>query len=153
MTKHKITNIVLITIVIVAVGFGGYFYYKLHKLETDANGKIETQDLISKVSKLYLMPTGEEPTIATVSSPEKLKDQAFFNQAEKGDKVLIFSKAMKAVLYRPSIDKIIEIAPVNNQTQVNKNAESSADTITATSAPAKVAPVVPTKVTTPTKKK
>ena len=79
-----------------------------------AVSELEAIDILGKVSKLYLIPDGEEPTIATVSDPSVLKGQSFFNLAEKGDKVLIFTKASKAVLYRPSIDKIIEIAPTKN---------------------------------------
>ena len=115
MSKHKFINTVLIIILIIAVGFGAYFYYKLYKLENNNNDKKETQDLLGKISKLYLVPTDEEPTIATVSDPEKLRAQPFFNNAEKGDKVLLYTKAQKAVLYRPSVDKIIEISTISNK--------------------------------------
>ncbi len=60
-----------------------------------------------------ILPNGETPTIATVSDPEALKDQVFFVDAQKGDKVLIYSNAKKAILYRPGDDKIITIAPLN----------------------------------------
>ena len=60
-----------------------------------------------------VLPKDETPTLATVSDPEKLKDQRFFVNAVKGDKVLVYSLAKKAILYSPSLDKIIEVAPVN----------------------------------------
>jgi hypothetical protein len=117
MTKQKFINRVLLIVLVVAIGFGGYFYYQLHNLQKDkgAEASKEVKDLLGKVAKLYLIPTGEEPTVATVSDPEALKDQSFFTSSVKGDKVLIFTKAGKAVLYRPSIDKIIEVAPINNK--------------------------------------
>lgn len=115
MSKQKFINRIMLVILIIALSFGGYFYYKLHKLESSSNSKKEAQDLLGKVAKIYLIPTGEEPTVATVSDPQKLKDQAFFSAAQKDDKVLIFTQAGKAVLYRPSIDKIIEVAPINNK--------------------------------------
>ncbi|MBI5357887.1 hypothetical protein HZB74_03515 [Candidatus Saccharibacteria bacterium] len=59
------------------------------------------------------VPQGEEPTIATVQDVSKLQNQAFFKNAQNGDKVLIYSQAKKAILYRPSTDKIIEVGPVN----------------------------------------
>ena len=71
------------------------------------------------MAEIYLIPTGEEPTIATVSDPAALKNQSFFSSSAKGDKVLIFTQAGKAVLYRPSINKIVEVAPINKNDQQN----------------------------------
>lgn len=117
MKKQRFINRVLLIVAMVAIGFGGYFYYQLHNLQKNkgAEAAKEAKDLLGKVAKLYLIPLEEDPTVATVSDPEALKDQSFFTSSQKGDKVLIFSKAGKAVLYRPTIDKIIEIAPINNK--------------------------------------
>lgn len=73
----------------------------------------ELQQVLSAVSKLVELPTNETPTVATVSDKEKLKNQAFFVRAENGDKVVIYTNEKKAILYRPSTNKIVEIAPVN----------------------------------------
>jgi len=116
MKKRKVVNIVLILIILVALSFGFYFYYKLNKIENnrqEIKNQKELKSLIVKVGHHYLLPSDEEPTVATVSDPELLKEQSFFTQTEKGDKVFIFTKAGKAVLYRPSIDKIIEIVSVS----------------------------------------
>ncbi len=107
--------IILLSLVILLVGAlstSVYFYKKAH---TDPQ-KEATADLtktIAEVGKLMVLPTDEVPTLATVSDPEKLKDQAFFANAKSGDKVLIYSNARKAILYSPSLRKIIEVAPVN----------------------------------------
>ena len=53
--------------------------------------------------------------LATVSDPELLKNKSFFLSSEKGDRVLIFSKIGKAILYRPSINKIVEVVSINNE--------------------------------------
>ena len=118
MTKKNFKNIVLFAIVIVALSLGGFFYYKFKKIKKNNPDTVkkESQELLNKVSRLYLVSTNETPTVATVSDPDKLKDQAFFSESQKGDKVLIFTQAGKAVLYRPSIDKIIAIAPFNTDT-------------------------------------
>lgn len=74
----------------------------------------ETVDtLVSDVKQLMILPEGEAPTIATVVDPQKLKDQAFFANAVTGDKVLIYARARKAILYSPATHKIIEVAPLN----------------------------------------
>jgi hypothetical protein len=59
------------------------------------------------------LPANETPSLATVTNKEALsKTQLFFASAENGDKLLIYAKAMKAILYRPSTDKIIEVEPI-----------------------------------------
>jgi hypothetical protein len=72
----------------------------------------ETASLVSKVGELVTLPD-EQPTVATVTDPSLLKDQPFFAQAQTGDKVLIYALAKKAVIYRPSTNKVIEVAPIN----------------------------------------
>lgn len=79
----------------------------------------QTKELIATVGKLIDLPQGEEPTIADVADPEAARKQsAFFTNAEKGDKVLMYVKAGQAILYRPSTNKIILVAPLtfNNNT-------------------------------------
>ncbi len=73
--------------------------------------KQEVDTLLSQVKKLIALPD-EVPTVATVSDIEKLADQPFFVNAQNGDKVLIFTNAKKAILYRPSAGLIIDVAPV-----------------------------------------
>ena len=80
----------------------------------------EAKDLSAEVGRLIEVPTDEVPTIATVIDADKVKNQPFFTKAVNGDKVLLYSKSGKAILYRPSTKKIIEVAPINigaNQTQ------------------------------------
>jgi len=115
--KNKFFNLTIIFFVIIAVLFGVFIYFKLNKIKITENSipKISEEEkmtLIAKVSQLYLFPEGEVPTIATVSDPKLLGDKDFFTKAEKGDNVFFFKNAGKAILYRPTIDKIIEIAPI-----------------------------------------
>lgn len=115
-------NIILAAIAVViisGIGFGGYKYYQaqteLQKLKANPEDatKQEVKKLTEAVGKLIDLPKGEDPTVATITDANKLKDQAFFKNAQNGDKVLIYSKAKKAILYRPSTNKVIEIAPIN----------------------------------------
>jgi len=73
----------------------------------------EVKDLVAQVGKIVELPTGETPTVATITDKSKLTDQQFFANAQNGDKVLIYVQAKKAYLYRPSTNKLIDIAPVN----------------------------------------
>ena len=101
----------------------------------------QTKSVVEKVGKLIALPTDETPSLATVQDKSKLKDQPFFKNALNGDKLLLFIKAKKAILYRESTNKIIEVAPINIQKQPAAAAPTGA--AGATVAPTK-APVVPT---------
>lgn len=72
----------------------------------------ETAQLISNVSALMLLPADEQPTVATVTNLDSLKDQVFFKNARIGDRVLMYPKNKKAILYSPTENRIIEVAPI-----------------------------------------
>lgn len=103
---------------IVAV-FYGYSYYNLSQelSELRANPRLladkEAQQLVIEVGKFMALPTGESPTVATVTDVEKLKKQPLFAKAANGDKLLIYSEAKKAILYRPNEEKVIDVVAVN----------------------------------------
>lgn len=75
--------------------------------------KTAYDEIILRVGKLMTLPA-ETPTIAIVSDINALKDQAFFKNAKNGDFVLMFAKARRAVLYDPSSDKVLEVAPITD---------------------------------------
>jgi len=78
----------------------------------NTNVEEEVRKTVEVVGKLMELPA-EMPTVATVSDVTKLPpDQPFFSLAKNGDKVLFYNDAKKAILYRPSIDKIINVAPI-----------------------------------------
>src|SRR4030042_3690515 len=76
----------------------------------------ETEDMIAKVREYVELPEDEEPSIVTVSDRDKLKGHPFFSKAKNGDKVLIYSKARKAVLYDPTEQKIVNVALITSDT-------------------------------------
>lgn len=113
-SKSSIVTVLLILLV-ASVGFNYYLYSQSVGVVKNPQevAQKEAADLVAKVSKLIVLPEGENPTVATVKDPEKLKDQLFFANAKEGSKVLIFTKAKKAVLYDPDANKVIEVAPLN----------------------------------------
>lgn len=116
--NKKLTRWILISILILvalAAGFGTYYFYTKYqtlKKNPDIITKEETQALTDKVGTFLQLPNNETPTIATVMDKEKVKDQPFFTNAENGDKVLLYVNAKKAILFRPSTNKVIEVAPI-----------------------------------------
>ena len=77
-----------------------------------ASASMSEAEILTKVAKLMVLPQGEKPTVALVSDLKPLKDQIFFKNAKLGDALLMYARAKRAVLYRPSENKIIEVAPI-----------------------------------------
>lgn len=89
-----------------------YFYQKYQQIKNNpqAIAKEEIASVTDVIARFMDLPADEEPTLATVTDQEVLKDQNFFKNAQNGDKVLIYTKAHKAILYRPSTGRVIEFA-------------------------------------------
>lgn len=113
--SNKRVVVMLVLLVILLGGTSGYLYKKTlaQKNTPEQVAQEEAQTLAKKVGMLIVLPTDETPTVATVSDPEALKNQAFFENAKVGDKVLIYTNAKKAVLYDPTLNKILNVAPLN----------------------------------------
>lgn len=113
----------LLVLVFLFAGLASYFY--LH--EKMYNSSLESQaymdSIVKDVSKIILVPSGEKPTIAKVSDPGALRSDNFFYDAQKNDYVLIYTQSKKAILYRSSIGKVINIAPINNSVLENNQSE------------------------------
>jgi len=114
--KNYLTNrknlvvIVLAVLLVVAIVF---IVLLVGKRPAEEDQVRDLQRTVKSVSRLIVLPENEQPTLATVSDVSKLKDQAFFANAKTGDKVLIYPESRKAILYSPSLDKIIEVSSLN----------------------------------------
>ncbi len=125
LTLPRILIGVIILLVLISAGGGYYLYtqyqksqHELQLAKTDPAtlqkaAQEEVKRLVGDVGKLIELPNGEEPTVATITDIEKLKNQPFFQKAKNGDKVLIYTNAKKAILYDPNAHKILDVAPVN----------------------------------------
>lgn len=106
-----------VSAVVLIIVAGAFLFYKNKAVPTPNNNpqvaQEEVKKLVSEVSKLIDLPTGEDPTVATITDITKLKDQPFFQKAKNGDKVLIYTKEKKAILYDPNMKKVLDAAPLN----------------------------------------
>ncbi|PIU03088.1 hypothetical protein COT44_05005 [Candidatus Shapirobacteria bacterium CG08_land_8_20_14_0_20_39_18] len=100
---------VLILVSVLLIFAAGAFAYYLVKQNLPAGSD---KDIAGKVAKLIDLPA-ETPTMAAIDDLSKLQDQPFYAKAQLGDILLVYAIAQKAILYRPSTNKIINIAPVN----------------------------------------
>ena len=132
--KSFFLTVAMILVVSGALATAYYFYSQYQKSQQllknpSQAAQEEATALKTAVGVLMELPQGEEPTVATVSDTDKLKDQTFFARAVNGDKVLIYTQAQKAILYRPSINRIIEVAPVNVATSPTPGQTSTASAL------------------------
>ncbi len=108
---------VLVVVALIGIGSAGYLYKQVQDLKNNPKTSQEAQtnkanEMKAKVSKLISVPNDETPTLATVTDKTKLKDQPFFKDAENGDAILIFPQAKKAIIYRESSNKLINVGPI-----------------------------------------
>lgn len=127
--RQLLQSKVLVVATAVLAATSIYFYVQYQNL-SDPNR--EAKELVSRISKFYELPT-EMPIIATVTDQTRLVGQLFFARALDGDKVLYFQLAQKAVLFRPSDGKIVNVAPIE---QAKPAAGTTTATPSATPAPA-----------------
>jgi hypothetical protein len=118
--KRLLIKVIPYLIVAVLAG-GGIFYiartkpeiFGLPKGNAAEQAQAEVDALVAEVGKVMSLPSDEKPTVASVTDIEKVKDQPFFKNAQNGDKVLVYTNAKKAILYRPSDKRIIEVGAVS----------------------------------------
>ncbi len=141
----------IIALLGVFVVFGVLIALKLSGVNV-GNNKDDVESITKQVSKLMVLPD-ETPTLATVIDKEQLIKQGFFKTAENEDKVLIFPKSGKAILYRPSLHKIVDVVPVKTvsptpqtQQQLTPTPTVSSETPRPSPAPTKEEAKKPTKV-------
>jgi hypothetical protein len=99
------------------------------KKNTQQSSDAEVTALVAEIGQLIALPEGDKPTVATITDREKLKDVPFFSKAENNDKVLMYVTSRKAILYRPSAKKIIEVATLNLSSSPIPNATFAAKVV------------------------
>jgi len=117
----------ILLIVVLTAGAGGTMYYKnrAEKVEADPSSvqqeknQAETDRVITALKKTLFIGETDAPTVARVEDPEKLKasNATFYKDIQKGDYLVIFPK--RAIVYRESINQIINIAPIINTSELN----------------------------------
>jgi hypothetical protein len=117
-------TILLTLVVVAALGAVGYLVYQYVSLRNDLNDpnylinlQVEQQSntrerIMSRLSSIMLLPDETNPKIATISNIEDLKKEnpEFYKNSVNGDTLVLYSEL--AIIYRDSLNKIINIAPI-----------------------------------------
>ena len=111
---NLIISVVLVVIAIALAALTFYFYKQYQNIKKNPNqvAQAEIDAVVANVSKIIDLPKDETPTLATVQDKDKLKDQPFFAMAENGDKILIYTKSKKAIIYRTKDNKLVNVGPI-----------------------------------------
>lgn len=141
MQHRKIIIGVMVGLVLLTPAW--YFYQKYHTLEVmlknpQATRKSGLKNVINQVAKHIQLPKNETPELVTVSNKDRVRELAFFKNAENGDKVLLYKNAKMAYLYRPRIDQLINAAPIIDPIRDAQTKAASPPAQNTTSAPLKV---------------
>jgi len=131
-TKLKLMGIILLALIgLGGVGASFYWYTQYQKVVTNptAGSPEEIQSIVKKLSVFMDLPE-ETPSIVTISDREKLQNQEFFKKAKNGDKIIVYEKARRIILYRPSNNRIIDVAPLVFNTETNASEQLNDQFIT-----------------------
>jgi hypothetical protein len=130
----KFVNFILFLVLIIV----SYAYYQ-SKSELDllknpeAQAQVmrkEAEEIIAMVSKVALLPEGDEfPEVLTIENADlAIQEQPNLTGVVTGDKILLYMKSGKAIVYSPSRNIIVNILPVVLQspsTQPSSNTSSA----------------------------
>lgn len=136
----RIFGLLLMLLLLAGAIFGWFKYQETQDQNRQAQAEIERlsnpaesakraeDQLIEDVKKVAVVPHDERPTIADVTDAEQLKDQPLFAHIENGDKVLLFTKARRQVIYRPSTKQVITLVTLPEE-DLPDNAQATSEQI------------------------
>lgn len=110
----SLKTVLVLLIVVLALGFGAYQYREAQRLKTTEGqqelSQAQIDELKNEVGDHIILPKDAEPVVATINNVDELKKtQDFYKLAKNGDKLLIYQKTKRAIIYRPSEDIIVNV--------------------------------------------
>jgi hypothetical protein len=115
-SRKKVILTVIISVIVVTGGsvLGWYAWYQYQLSQNPAVIYAKKLKSITDIaSQQVSLPRDEQPVVATVSDSTKLPKQAFFQEAQNGDKILMYKKHKQAILYRPTTGKVLTEATLD----------------------------------------
>ncbi len=123
--KRLIIKLFVLGWVIITLYLGIHYWNSTKQSQTSK----EVAELKQKLSR-HVILDGPDPGIVTVTDSEKLKSaDPFYKRAQNGDKIIIWEE--KALIYRPSTDRIVDFGivlrqPVSPTPQTTQNRSAHA---------------------------
>lgn len=106
-SRYVLLCVAICTVILIATLV--FFHFRGSKIT-------KSDEIITKVSKLYLLPNTETPTVARLEDKDRIDEgKEFYKNAKNGDYLLVYRNEKLALLYRENIDKLIYVSPVVQQ--------------------------------------
>ena len=114
---HRIAlgAIVVLTLVIVLAVLGtlrltnGYWIWASEEVQQ----AVEVERIVEAVGRHILLPENETPLVATITDAATLaQEQPFYVGSVDGDQLLIYGESLRAIVYSPSRNIIVNVGPV-----------------------------------------
>ncbi len=96
---HKLRTLVIFAVVLIVVA-GAIFLLR------PGTEPLTNDEIVTQINRELSISGDGNPAVLTVVDDQKV-EQPFLEQAENGDKVVLYYKAKKAVLFRPSENRIV----------------------------------------------
>lgn len=107
-------SITLAIFCLIAVGSGGYFYMQYQAIN---NEKTANARIVAQIAKSVQLPD-ESPVFIMVVDKDKLTNKQLATKVNNGDIMLIFARAKRLVVYRPSIAKVADILGFSDEQEL-----------------------------------
>ncbi len=122
-------NILIIGIVILIIIAGGVYYWTRPQPATGELPTAEVEAVLEKLQHHIILPTDEIPQIGQINDPvEAVKTQPFLAGVQKGDLLIVYVKASKAIVYSPGRDLIVNVGPISTDPNQPVDEASVSDT-------------------------
>ena len=106
MSRRMKKWIIGVCIVVVSAIIGGvatYFYFQPKDVK-----ELSVDEAMASIERHMVLPQDEKPAFLTIIDKKKVNSE-FLKKAEDGDKVLVYQNNQRVIIYRPSIDRIVDV--------------------------------------------
>ena len=92
----------------------GFWFARQHAGSSAATSDAaKKQEIVREVGAMYLLPAGEDPTVAIIQDRSALGAEIFFKNAQNGDAVIVYKTAGLGLIYRQSLHKLVNVQTVS----------------------------------------
>ena len=107
----KVKPVLLLAVLLLVASACAIFYYAKYRHIAEQDLGVQAEVLTKRLQSTIKLPD-EKATLAMVTDKSKLDNSLLSADVENGDQILVFTQAKRAILYRPSLRKVINIYPL-----------------------------------------